>query len=279
MTKGECPSRIENWLKSEIWFSPCDLDETIDPNEGQPVFVPFYLFEVTMHSRYTVETRPTKSKALLSSSTEPGPEWVKSMGEIDNEFQEILVPATFSINQQLLIKLIEKETKLLRQSKKPFTPLYSQRATLFQADNPPSVLSADGARLISIDIDKDEAWKQIYESKVEKYIRKEIVKQIYASQQTYLPSFVGTWQLEMKNLQVTLNNIMKMDSLIFLPIYLSDYKYAGNVYELMISAGLHPKTVEGYRPVGAGTVGKMVKSTMEFIKNAGSNRTSGPILS
>lgn len=210
ITKKEASSGLREWLRSR-WFAPNALKEFAQPDSIDGVYLPFWTYDTNTNSYYSGERgehyyetetyyeRDSQGNDVARTREVRHTRWYSVTGTVSRWFDDVLVPATISLQQNRLEALQPWDLAEL----KPYEPAF---------------LSGFKAQRYQVDLAKGfERVKQIATSVIENDVRVDIggdEQQIHNVATHYsgitfkhllLPVYAGAYRLNQKVYQIVVN--------------------------------------------------------------------------
>lgn len=230
-------ANVESWMKN-LYFAPSDLASSSQKQAPDALFVPFYLFTIQTKSICTAVLPAPRSDQSQSENTTPPTQIEKTFSQA---YPDVLTCASYLLNPDLLRTLIMPNAKGGR-------VFPANGVQQFKSDS-----IREGERILSIDIDARDAWKT-----KETTLKSDLEPARCTAE--LLKEFPAAVDIDVAV------EIVSMDHFtILLPFYHVVYSYAGNDYELLMSGWRGQ--VDGTRPYGWGTAGKIVNSVYTVVKD------------
>jgi ribosomal protein S27E len=223
VTRTQAAASVGQWLSSR-WFAPSDLKRIARPEGIHGVYVPFWTYDARTHSQYRgrrgdhyyetqvvtayVNGRPVQQQQRVQKTR-----WTPCSGTVGNEFDDILIPATRSIDSKRLHELDPWDLQVVR----PYDPAFLSG---FQAQRY-QVLLPEGL----------EEARQIMASTIHYTVCRDIGGDVQS---------VDDIRTDYEN--VTFKHIL-------LPVWIGAYRFQGKVYQVIVNA--RTGEVQGERPFSA----------------------------
>lgn len=201
----------ERWLGG-LWFAPSDLKSSAFLDAAvSGMYLPFWTYDGRATTRYTgqrgehywdTETYTTTENGQLVTRTRQvqRTRWYPASGEVQDEFDDILVPATTSLPAPKLTKLEPWDLKDVV----PYNDAY---------------LSGFVSQSYEVELDAGfEVAKQIAEPTIESTVRSDI-----GGDEQIINAMQSRWD------RVTFKHIL-------LPVWISAYRYRGRVFQILVNA-------------------------------------------
>lgn len=228
--KQQAIQSLQQWLSSR-WFAPGDLKRVANPDRLEGVYLPFWTFDAAARTRYTgaqgehywvqeaytemVNGRPERRVRNVRKTR-----WRPASGEVENSFDDILVPASRAIDTRRLDDLepwgLEKV--------EPYNPSY---------------LAGFKAQRYQLDLEGGLGEAQ---ARMEPAIRAAIRRDIGGDEQQIHSMSVSLSRVTFKHL--------------LLPVWLGAYRFKEKVYQVAVNA--RTGEVSGERPYSAAKIAALV---------------------
>lgn len=216
--KSQTSGLFKTWLK-KLWWAPSELKKIATIKEKiKGVYIPFWTYDANTQTsyrgkrgvNYTTTESYTDSDGKSKTRTVTKTSWSSVSGNVDFNFDDVLVPASNSLPHKYLNKLEPWELQNL-------VPFNEKYLFGFVAESYQIGLKDgfDNAKLIMVD-------------KIKKLIKKDI-----GGDKQIIKSFNAKYD------DITFKHIL-------LPIWISAYKYKNKVYRILINA--QTGEVQGERP-------------------------------
>jgi LSD1 subclass zinc finger protein len=214
---------FQGWLASR-WFAPSDLKKRAAGGQLDGIYIPYWTYDARAHTRYTgergtyyytTETYTTQENGRTVTRTRQvrHTRWTSKSGEVNNVFDDILVPANTSLPEKYIYALEPWKLQALL----PFNEEYLSgfRAQSYQVD-------LKGGLVIA---------KQRMEPIIVSTIRSDIggdEQRIHTKTSVYSG--------------VTFKHIL-------LPIWISSYRYGAKIFRFLVNG--QSGEIQGERPYSA----------------------------
>jgi len=216
--KEACLDLFYFWVK-DLWFAPSDLEKTAIVQEFKAMYIPYWIFDVELQSRYSCMLSfsdkiisPMKTSEIASPVVATGLSTPVS-GSMTNKFTDVIVCAA-EIPEASLIQNFEPWKLDQIQT---FTLKYSE-----------------GIEVRAFTMDSEKAWKSIAKTKVENLNREQCERKLKTSRNI------------LTNLVLDATIQSKKSRRLFVPIYLASYEYRGKTYQFLVNGST--AKVTGSRP-------------------------------
>lgn len=228
--KSNAVQSLRSWLTSR-WFAPNDLKKVANPDRLEGVYLPFWTYDAAAHTAYTgmrgehywvqetytevVNGRPQQRVRNVRKTR-----WYPAAGEVDNRFDDILIPASKAIDSRRLDDL---------------DPWGLNKVEPYNA----SYLAGFKAQRYQVDLDEGLGAAQ---QKMEPAIRGSIRDDIGGDEQ----------QIHSMNIRlsrVTFKHLL-------LPVWLGAYRYKEKLFQIAVNA--RTGEVSGERPYSAAKIAALV---------------------
>lgn len=214
---------FQGWLTSR-WFAPSDLKNRAASGKLDGVYIPYWTYDARVHTRYTgergthyytTESYTTRENGRMVRRTRQvrHTRWTSASGEVDNAFDDILVPANTALPEKYIYALEPWRLQAL-------TPFNEQYLSGFRAQSYQVDLNT------GFDIAKERMAPTI-----DNTIRRDIggdEQRIHAKNSAYSG--------------VTFKHIL-------LPIWISSYRYGAKIYRFLVNG--QSGEIQGERPYSA----------------------------
>jgi ribosomal protein S27E len=223
VTRSQAAASVSQWLSSR-WFAPSDLKRIARPEGIHGVYVPFWTYDARTASQYRGQrgeyyyetqmvTAMVNGRQVTQQQQVRKTRWSPAAGRVDNEFDDILIPATRSIDSKRLHDLDPWDLEVV----KPYEPAYLSG---FQAQRYQVALK-DGI---------------------------EEAKQIMASTIHYtVCQAIGGDEQHVDGIQTRYDDVTFKH--ILLPVWIGAYRLQGKVFQVIVNA--RTGEVQGERPYSA----------------------------
>jgi LSD1 subclass zinc finger protein len=232
----EALGNFRTWIK-KLWFAPNDLTKYAQNDKLNGIYVPFWTYDCNTFTDYSgqrgihyqVQQKVTvmqDGKPVTRTKTVTKTKWYFVSGRVNNFFDDILVPATRSMNREKLNKLEPWDLPELVGYNDKFL-------SGFKTEN----------YQVSLKEGYQEA-KTRMQSKIEESIKRDIggdAQRIISMSTDYKdPSFKH----------------------ILLPVWISAFKYKNKVYQFLVNA--RTGEVQGERPYSVAKITMLVLTILAF---------------
>jgi len=217
--KEACLDLFYYWVK-DLWFAPSDLEKTAVVQEFKAMYIPYWLFDVELQSKYNCmlsfsekmisPMKPTESTSPIITTGLSTP----VSGIVSSKFSDVTVCAA-EIPEAPLIQNFEP-WKL--DQIQPFTLKYSE-----------------GVEVRAFTMDSEKAWKTIAKTKVDNLNKEQCERKLKTSRSNILTNLV---------LDTTIQS--KKSRRLFVPIYSATFEYHGKTYQFIVNGST--AKVTGSRP-------------------------------
>jgi LSD1 subclass zinc finger protein len=222
---------FKKWI-SKLWFAPNKLKEYAEQTDRfKGIYVPFWTYDCDTLSKYTGQrgtnyqttqsyTAVENGKPVTRTRTVTKIRWQYVSGKVSNVFDDILVPASRSLNKEKLEKLEPWDLHQLVE--------YNDKYL-------------SGFRTENYQVSLKEGYtyaKEKMQSRIEQSIRRDI----------------GGDHQRINSIKTDYNNPKFKH--ILLPVWISAYKYQDKVYQFLVNA--RTGEVQGQRPYSAGKIAVLV---------------------
>ena len=225
--KQNASAQVGQWLASR-WFAPSDLNKLAQPDALNGIYLPFWTFDAEAATSYSGErgeyyyqteyvlVRDASGRESRQPRQLRHTRWYAVSGRVEDSFDDILIPATKSVDRAKLDALDPWDLPALR----PYEPAYLAgfKAQRYQAELPEAFQSA--------------------KSRMEAVIRQTVLRDIGGDEQrihTIAPRYSN----------ITFKHLL-------LPVWLGAYRYQAKVYQVLVNA--RTGEVQGERPYSAGKI-------------------------
>lgn len=230
LPKQQATSSVQQWLSSR-WFAPSGLKSVTKPEGIQGVYVPFWTFDANTHTRYRgsrgdyyyveeVFTAIENGQRVQRTQQVRKVRWTPCAGQVENAFDDVLVPATKSIDRKRLQELDPWDLETVT----PYEPAYLAgfQAQRYQVDLPEGL--ADAKAMMSGEIHHT------------------VCRDIGGDEQNVASE-------ETSYRDVTFKHVL-------LPVWIGAYRFQGRVFQVTINA--RTGEVQGERPYSAVKIALLV---------------------
>jgi DNA-directed RNA polymerase subunit RPC12/RpoP len=225
--KDNASGQLRQWLASR-WFAPSDLNKLAQPDGLSGMYLPFWTFDAEALTSYSGErgeyyfeteyilVRDANGRESRQARQVRHTRWYAASGRVEDSFDDILIPATKSVDRGKLDALDPWDLPSLR----PYEPAYLAgfKAQRYQAELPEAFESAKG--------------------RMEAAIRQTVLRAIGGDEQR-----IHSMTPQYSN--ITFKHLL-------LPVWLGVYRYQGKVYQVLVNA--RTGEVQGERPYSAGKI-------------------------
>lgn len=220
--KNEAIKKVRKWLHKS-WFIPNDVKKaTLNFKQFKALYLPYWTFDSQTHSYYVGQrgdayyenksvTRIVDGKSQVQNQQVRKIRWTNVSGQLDEFFDDILVPASNSVPKKYARSLTNWDLKNL---------------TNFDS----SYLSGFVTEVYQVGLEDGFA---IGKKEMERRIRSSVKRQIGGDEQRILSVESEFNEIKFKH--------------ILLPLYISAYKYKGKVYQAIING--RTGDIKGERPI------------------------------
>lgn len=229
--KDKAGAEVKQWLASR-WFAPSDLQKMAQPDGLSGMYLPFWTFDAEVVTQYTGQrgeyyyetvyetVRDAQGRQSQVARQVRHTRWWPASGTVENSFDDLLVPATKSVDLGRLQALEPWDLPGVR----PYEPAFLAgfKAQRYQLELPAGF----------------DAAKQ----QMKPVIRQAIERDIGGDEQR-----VNSTQPEY--FDVTFKHLL-------LPVWLGAYRYQGKVFQVLVNA--RTAEVQGERPYSAGKIAAAV---------------------
>jgi len=219
ITKKEARNNFKSWL-SKLWFAPNDLKKQITQHDKfKGIYLPFWTYDCNTNTNYSGKrgdyyyesVSSTDNDGNTTSKQERRTRWSRVNGRVYNSFDDILVPATTSLNKEKLKALEPWNLKKLVDYKDEYLSGY--QAETYQIDLKTGYSSA--------------------KTTMDSRIRREVERDIGGDKQR-IDSVNTHYQ------DATFKHIL-------LPAWVSAYRYKDKLYQIIVNA--QTGEVQAMRPL------------------------------
>jgi hypothetical protein len=207
-----CLEAVREWLGSS-WLTPGSLRRLADLDRLTAIYLPFWTFDAKTTADWRAEVGHTRTERYRSGGewkTRTVTDWRWESGQVDLNFDDLLVDATTRVSALLLDRADEYDLNQLA----PYEPKYLA-----------------GFHALSYDVELEQAWMKA-RAKMREHTRAACRSQ--ASTQ------------KIRNFSMSLDFAQETWRYILVPAYLAPYNYGGNTYQVVINA--QTGTIAGQRP-------------------------------
>lgn len=214
---------FQGWLTSR-WFAPSNLKKRAAGGQLDGVYIPYWTYDALAHTRYSGErgtyyyitenyTTQENGRSVTRTRQVRHTRWASVSGEVDNAFDDILVPAHTSLAEKYINALEPWRLQALL----PFNERYLSgfRAQSYQVDLKEGLVIA----------------KQRMQQTIDNTIRRDI-----GGDEQRIRSKTSAYS------RVTFKHIL-------LPIWISSYRYGAKIYRFLVNG--QSGEIQGERPYSA----------------------------
>jgi DNA-directed RNA polymerase subunit RPC12/RpoP len=230
IAKQQATGSVRQWLAS-LWFAPGGLKNVARPEGIQGIYVPFWTYDARTETTYrgargdyyyeteTVMVNQNGRTAPVRRQVRKT-RWQAAAGRVANAFDDILVPATRSIDRKRLRDLDPWDLETV----KPYEPAYLAgfQAQRYQIALPEGLGEA----------------KQMMSGEILHTVRQDIGGDEQRVDETHTSYH-----------DITFKHVL-------LPVWIGAYRFQGKVYQVTINA--RTGEVQGERPFSAGKIALLV---------------------
>jgi hypothetical protein len=221
LEKRAATGSIQSWLASR-WFAPNALKSVARPDGIHGVYVPFWTYDAQTRSAYTgergdyyyeteyVTVQNARGEAVRQQQQVRRTRWSGVSGQVENAFDDVLVPASRAIDERRLRELAPWDLEAVA----PYEPAYLAgfKAQRYQVE------LADGF----------ETAQAIMNSSIQHAVRSDI-----GGDEQQVHSVNTRWN------DVTFKHVL-------LPVWIGAYRFQGKVFQVTVNA--RTGEVQGERP-------------------------------
>ncbi len=211
---------FSNWLKN-LWFAPSDLKQKAHHQKIEGIYIPFWTYDASTLSAYSgqrgdhyytseIRTVMERGRSVTRPSRTRHTRWSPVAGDVQADFDDILVPGTRTLNEAQVRKLEPWHLGSLVPFNEKF--LSGFRSQAYQ------VALTEGMKIA----------RRIMESRIRDSVRNDI----------------GGDEQRIDSLEVSYNQVSFKH--ILLPVWASSYRYGNKVYRFLING--QTGEVQGKRP-------------------------------
>jgi len=217
ITRKQATESIRQWISTR-WFAPNALKKQAEQGASSGVYIPFWTYDAQTYSNYTGRRGEhywetewyTDSEGKRQTRQVQKTRWYHASGRVDHFFDDVLVPATRSIDQGRLNEL---------------EPWGLENIKAYE----PAYLSGFKAQRYQVDLAQGfEVARGVMAGHIDTLVRRDIGGD---EQQVH--------SIDTRYAGVTFKHIL-------LPVYISAYRYQGKVYQVVVNA--RTGEVQGERP-------------------------------
>ncbi len=208
---------FNDWLGG-LWFAPNDISQTRPAERLKGMYIPYWTFDSFTYTDYrgergddyTVSENYTNSEGQSETRTVTKTRWYSVSGHVEDDFDDVLVPATESLPKELITSLEPWDLENIQ-------PYDDQYLSGFQTENYHVELKAGF-----------EIGKEIMKDKIEDHVRNHIGGDHQRVNHT-----------DTKFTEITFKHIL-------LPLWICSYRYNDKIFRFLINA--RTGEVQGERP-------------------------------
>ncbi len=226
MDRKAIAPNLNTWMGSN-WFAPNDLKKLAQPEQMQGVYLPFWTYDSFTNSYYrgergehyyeteTYQERDEETGEMETKTREVRKtHWYSVSGRVERFFDDVLIPATRSVNMDRLKKL---EPWNYHGQLKPYEPAFLA-----------------GFKVERYQIDMKEGFDMAKQD-----MAKEIERDVCHD--------IGGDEQRIHDVRTTYSAITFKHLL--LPVWISSYRYRGKAYQVLVNA--RTGEVQGEHPIAA----------------------------
>lgn len=224
VTKSAAQAEVRRWLATR-WFAPKALQRIAQPEGIGGVYLPFWNYTADTVSQYvgergehyfeteTYTENDSNGNAVQRSRQVQRTRWYSASGEVSQDFDNLLIPATRAVNEQRLDALEPWDLEALS----PYEPAFLAgfKAQRYQVE------LADGF----------EKAKEVMGAEIREVVRKDI----------------GGDEQRIERIQTEYS--AETFRHLLLPVWIGAYRFQGRVYQVLVNA--RTGEVQGERPYSA----------------------------
>ncbi|MEZ5398191.1 MAG: hypothetical protein R2729_00895 [Bryobacteraceae bacterium] len=237
VTNSQAAASVSQWLSSR-WFAPSDLKRIARPEGIHGVYIPFWTYDARARSQYHgqrgdyyyetemvtayVNGRPVQRQQQVRRTR-----WNPCAGQVANEFDDVLIPATRSIDSRRLHELDPWDLEVV----KPYEPAY---------------LSGFHAQRYQVPLNEglDQA-RQIMASTIHHTVCRDI----------------GGDEQRVDDIRTAYDDVTFKH--VLLPVWIGAYRFQGKVFQVIVNA--RTGEVQGERPYSAAKIALAVVAALIVI--------------
>lgn len=227
MPRQQASASVSQWLHG-LWFAPGDLKKVAKPEGINGMYVPFWTYDAHAESVYqgkrgdyyyvteTVWTTNSKGERVQVQQQVRKTRWQYAEGRVSNSFDDVLIPATRSIDPKRLAKLEPWDLEKTQPYDPGFLPGF--KAQRYQVELPEGL----------------DAAKQVMQHTIHYSVCQDI-----GGDEQQVDRVDTDWSA------ITFKHLM-------LPVWLGAYRFQGKVFQVVINA--RTGEVQGERPYSVGKI-------------------------
>ncbi|MCC6391391.1 MAG: hypothetical protein IT167_12390, partial [Bryobacterales bacterium] len=235
LPKDKATDGVRQWLQ-DLWFAPSDLKKIARPEGIRGMYTPFWTFDARAEATYqgrrgeyyyvteTYYTTDSNGRQVRMERQVRHTRWYPASGRVSNAFDDVLVPATRSVDAARLSKLEPWDLPRAQ----PYDPAYLPgfQAQRYQVELPEGLQAA----------------QVLMSHAVEHGVREDI-----GGDEQIIDSLDIDWR------DITFKHLL-------LPVWIGAYRFHGKVYQVIVNA--RTGEVQGERPWSAAKLALLIVAVL-----------------